>query len=51
MLLLLLLLLVLMVKLQQVHLLLPAWLSHDGESIRKAVALVPQQVILLWRTH
>lgn len=46
-LLLLLLLLVLVVELQQVHLLLPAGLSHERQSVGEAVALVAQQVVLL----
>lgn len=50
-LLLLLLLLVLMVKLHQMNLLLPAWVSHDGQSIRKTVTLVPKQVVLLRWAH
>lgn len=45
-LLLLMLLLLLVVKLHQ-HLLLPAGVRHDGQSIEKAMVLVPQKVVLL----
>ena len=44
-----LLLLLLVMELHQMDLLLPTGVSHYGHPVRKAVALVPEQVALLRR--